>query len=251
MMGKNVSIPRRIHFCWYGGAPLSELNQRCLKTWKDTMPGYSIVRWDESNLIDSSPYVKLSLARKRYAFAADYMRLHALYEEGGIYLDTDIEVVKPFDELLEHQFFMGYQAPGSVAVGVIGAVKGHPFLKLIMDTLDADARVNKAKLEPLPDRVTELIKHHPDDSLTLLPEEYFYPYNPYSSVVIRQKPLLSNMSANTFCVHHWEGTWLGHVSLRALLGMRLNEILRRGKSFFNVPNAFHGTMISGKFPWSS
>jgi len=226
MMSDSEIIPRKIHYCWYGNSPLSELNQRCMETWRSLMPDYTIIRWDESNLITTSPYVSAALRLKRYAFAADYMRLHALYTEGGIYLDTDVEVVKPFDGLLSDQLFMGYQAPGSIAVGVIGSVKGHPFLNRIMAALDADADGKHISFEPLPDLVTRLAKAENDSSLVFYPEHYFYPYNPYSSVAVRQKPLLSNMSDETICVHHWEGTWLGEASLRNLLGMKLKKIVK-------------------------
>ena len=103
------------------------------------MPEYSIVQWNEDNLYSESPYVKAAYQKKRYAFVADYMRLWALYNEGGIYMDTDVEMVKPFDDLLGEKIFLGRQSPTSVGVGVIGATKGHPFLKRIMDSLDAEA----------------------------------------------------------------------------------------------------------------
>jgi len=193
------------------------------------MPDYSIVRWDEEKLYSDSPYVKAAYQQRRFAFVADYMRLRALYNEGGIYLDTDVEAVKPFDELLGKSFFLGRESPTSVGVGVIGTTKGHPFLKLVMDKLDAEAMSGRISFQPLPELVCGLLESREIRDITILPEECFYPYNPYSSEIIRRKPLLSNMSDKTFCVHHWEGSWLGDMSLKIMLKLRIRHAINRVK----------------------
>lgn len=148
---------------------------------------YSIVQWNEDNLYSESPYVKAAYQKKRYAFVADYMRLWALYNS-GIYMDTDVEMVKPFDELLGEKIFLGRQSPTSVGVGVIGATKGHPFLKRIMDSLDAEAMSGRITFMPLPELVDSLLASSGNEDITILPEDCCYPYNPYSPEVIRRKP---------------------------------------------------------------
>jgi len=223
-------IPKVLHYCWFGQSPLSELGQRCLRTWQEVMPDYAIVRWDEEKLSADSPYVTAAYQQRKFVFVADYMRLWALYNEGGIYLDTDVEAVKPFDALLGTSFFLGRQSPSSVGVGVIGATKGHPFLKRVMDRLDAEAKSGRISFLPLPDLVDDLLRSAAIQDITILPEECFYPYNPYSPELIRRKPLLSNMSARTFCVHHWEGSWLGDMSLKVLLQLRIRHAINRMKS---------------------
>ncbi|WP_280178412.1 glycosyltransferase family 32 protein [Skermanella aerolata] len=229
-MGNAEKIPRVLHYCWFGRSPMTELGQRCLQTWQDVMPDYSIVRWDEEKIHSTSLYVKAAYQQKRYAFVADYMRLWALHNEGGIYMDTDVEVIRPFDDLLVKPFFLGRESPTSVGVGIIGATKGHPFLKLVLDKLDGEANTGRITFQPLPELVYTLLQTQEAKDITILPEECCYPYNPYSSEVIRRKPLLSNMSEKTYCVHHWEGSWLGDMSLKIMLKLRFRYAINKAKS---------------------
>jgi len=130
-MAQAERIPRTIHYCWFGKTPMSELGERCVATWRAELPDYLIEKWDETRLDRSIPYVDIAYRAGKFAFVADYVRLMALYEHGGLYFDTDIEVIRSFDGLLDHRLFMGLQAPRSIGVGVIGSVKGHPFLRQI------------------------------------------------------------------------------------------------------------------------
>lgn len=219
-------IPRTIHYCWFGRSPISALGRRCMETWREVMPDYALELWDESRLDWSRPYLAIAYRARRFAFVADYVRLQALYENGGLYFDTDIEVIKPFDELLRCGLFMGLQAPDSVGTGVIGAAKGHPFLKLALDRLDAEAKSGRLSYEPQPELITSLARTNKAIAPRLLPEEFCYPYNPHSPDPLRQKPLQSNISERTLCIHHWEGTWLGGASLGMMIGLRLKNRLR-------------------------
>ena len=103
-------IPKKIHYCWFGGNPLKPLPEamkRNIESWKKFCPGYEIICWDEKNydINNSIPFVKQAYACKKFAFVSDYVRLEALYREGGIYMDTDVELVKPLDDFLQHRFF--------------------------------------------------------------------------------------------------------------------------------------------------
>lgn len=100
-------IPKKIHYCWFGGKPLPEAMKRNIESWKKFCPGYEIICWDEKNydINNSIPFVKQAYACKKFAFVSDYVRLEALYREGGIYMDTDIELVKSLDDFLHHRFF--------------------------------------------------------------------------------------------------------------------------------------------------
>lgn len=100
-------IPKKIHYCWFGGKPLPEAMKRNIESWKKFCPGYEIICWDEKNydINNSIPFVKQAYACKKFAFVSDYVRLEALYREGGIYMDTDVELVKPLDDFLQHRFF--------------------------------------------------------------------------------------------------------------------------------------------------
>lgn len=226
-MTQDNLIPRTICYCWFGRSSITALGQRCIETWREVMPDYALERWDESRLDWDSPYIAIAQRSRKFAFVSDYVRLHALYEHGGIYFDTDIEVLKPFDELLSGELFMGLQTSDSVGVGVIGAVKGHPFLKLALDRLDAEAKSGRLSFQPLPELITELAQTNAAIAPRLLPEEFFYPYNPHSPDPLRRKPLQSNISERTFCIHHWEGSWLGGMSLSMMIGLRLKDRLRR------------------------
>lgn len=198
-----------------------------MASWRNKLPDYAIERWDESRLDRSIRYVDLAYRARKFAFVADYMRMKALFDHGGLYFDTDVEVIRPFDELLGEELFIGYQAPGSIAVGVIGAVKGHPFLRQVLDRLDDEARRGTPSYQPAPELVTAMAKANGLARMTILPEEYFYPYNPYSSVVLRRKPLQANMSERTLAIHHWEGAWLGEASLKMMVAIRLKAAWRK------------------------
>jgi len=226
-MGNAPRIPRIIHYCWYGGAPLSELSRRCVETWRAVMPDFAYEKWDEGRLDRSIPYVDQAYRARRFAFVADYMRMKVLHEHGGVYLDTDMEVMRSLDALLDDQLFMGFQAPDSIGCGVIGAVKGHPFLRAVLDRLDDEARRGKPSYQPIPELVSGLMKGARASGATLFPEEYFYPYNPYSPVLIRRKPLQSNMTERTYAIHHWEGAWLGESSLSMMIGLRAKAVMRK------------------------
>ena len=93
-MTPQYAIPKTIHYCWFGGSPISELGQRCMQTWRECMPAYRVEAWDEGRLDKTITYVRLAYAARQFAFVADYVRLQVLYEHGGLYFDTDIEVVR-------------------------------------------------------------------------------------------------------------------------------------------------------------
>jgi hypothetical protein len=99
-------IPKKIHYCWLSGKKMSPNTQKCMKTWKKIMPDYELVLWDTNKFdVESVPFVSQAFRKKKWAFAADYIRLYAVYTEGGIYLDTDVYVIKSFDNLLGYNYF--------------------------------------------------------------------------------------------------------------------------------------------------
>lgn len=103
-------IPKTIHYCWFSGDPYPDLVKRCLHSWQRMLPDYKLRIWDANSFdFDSVPYVKEGMAAKRWAVASDYVRLYALYTEGGIYLDSDVEVFKSFDIFLNNSFFYRYR----------------------------------------------------------------------------------------------------------------------------------------------
>lgn len=111
-------IPKRIHYCWFGRGPMPEQARKCIESWHKLMPDYEYKLWNEDNFdINVSLYVKQAYEAKKYAFVSDFVRLWALKNEGGIYLDTDVEVFKPFDNLLEQKAFAGFEGSKHLPLG--------------------------------------------------------------------------------------------------------------------------------------
>lgn len=134
-------IPKVIHYCWFSGDPYPDLVKRCMRSWKRFLPDYQLRIWDGTSFKwDSVPFVRDAINAKKYAFAADYIRLYALYTEGGIYLDSDVEVLDNFDSFLDNSFFIGtepYIQANTIYYdlesAIMGSRKGHPFLKELLD----------------------------------------------------------------------------------------------------------------------
>lgn len=134
-------IPKIIHHCWFSGDPYSDLVKRCIRSWRRVLPDYKLRLWDKDSFdFESVPFVREAISAKKYAFAADYIRLYALYTEGGIYFDSDVEVFKSFDSFLNNSFFTGTEPYINndiilydLEFAIIGSEKGHPFLKEALD----------------------------------------------------------------------------------------------------------------------
>jgi hypothetical protein len=130
-------IPKKIHYCWFGGKPLPLQAKRCLASWAYRMPDYELIRWDESNFDPRShSFTAAAYMAGYFAFVSDYARMLALSREGGIYLDTDVEVLAALDGLLESDFFIGLEAPQRFATCVIGARAGHWLTKQMLAYYD-------------------------------------------------------------------------------------------------------------------
>lgn len=229
-------IPRKIHFCWFGGSPKSDLNRRCVESWRRVLPGYEIKEWDETNSPLESDYARAALAERRWSKLSNLVRLHALYAEGGIYFDTDVEVLRDFSPLLRHDCFLGFQLEEEVvdwvAGGVIGARAGHPFLKRAM-VLTQGLFASGGEFYLSPTVLTRVLKEmglkryglQEVGGVTLYPVDYFYPYSwleTYSPDCVTE---------NTYSVHHWEGTWLEKRGGKAQpLPRRIANLMKRGRA---------------------
>ncbi|MBB5352750.1 hypothetical protein HNR46_002998 [Haloferula luteola] len=145
-------IPKKVHYCWLSGEPLPALQRRCLESWRRHLPGFELVRWDcERFAVEEVPFVKEAVACRKWAFAADYLRLHALHEEGGIYLDSDVELFGSLEPFLHHRAFSGIEywpEVPSIAIegAILGAEKRHPWMAACLEHyrgrsfLDAEGR---------------------------------------------------------------------------------------------------------------
>ena len=116
-----MAIPKVIHYCWFGRNPKPKLFKKCLKSWKKYCPDYKIVEWNEDNFdISSNLYTKQAYENKKWAFVSDYVRIYALYNEGGLYLDTDVKILKDVSNVVDKDMFLGYEDSGYVGTAVIG-----------------------------------------------------------------------------------------------------------------------------------
>ena len=127
-------IPKKIHYIWFGKGEKNERIQKCIESWKKYLPDYEIKEWNEENFdINYNDFTKHAYQDKKWAYVSDVARLYALYTEGGIYMDTDVEVYKPLDEFLNNEGFIGFEDIHYLSTGTIGAKKGNPVIKTILD----------------------------------------------------------------------------------------------------------------------
>ena len=213
-------IPQIIHYCWFGGNPLPPLAKKCIKSWKKYCKGYEIIRWDESNFdIASAPlYVRQAYEAKKWAYVTDYVRLQVVYENGGIYFDTDVEVIKPFDSLLRNKAFFGFEDNDFVNTGIgFGAEKNISVLKDLMNQYSSISLYNsngEIDKTPCPVRNTEVFLNHGlkqngkkqiiDDGVCVFSSDYFCPKS-FIDGIIRK-------TENTYSIHHFDASWLSKES---------------------------------------
>ena len=233
-------IPKKIHYCWVGGDPLPDSAKKCIASWKKHCPGYEIVEWNEQNYdFFKVPYMKQAYDAKKWGFVPDYARLDIVYTHGGIYLDTDVEIVRSFDPLLELDGFAGFQDERFVALGLgFGAEAGNPVLKTLMDSYQALSFLRPdgmPDLTPSPklntDTLTERCGLVPNGAyqsvrgMTVFPSEYFCPKS-FSDGVLRK-------TKNTYSIHHFDASWFSDESKQKLLEgwkhkqKRLRKLKRR------------------------
>ncbi len=217
-------IPKKIHYCWVGGAPLPESAKKCIKSWRKYCPDYEIVEWNESNYdFTSVPYMKEAYEAKKWGFVPDYARLDIIYKNGGIYLDTDVEIVRSFDPLLQLHGFAGFQDETQINFGQgFGAEAGNPVIKELMESY-RDLRFIKengeADLTPSPRLNTDALAERcgliPEacqqelGQFSVFPPEFFCPKS-FSDGVIRK-------TKNTYSIHHFDASWFGDEGKKALL----------------------------------
>lgn len=181
-------IPLIIHYCWFGRGRIPKNHQNYIDGWRELMPHFEIKEWNEENT-PQHPYLVSALAKKKWANASNWMRLYALNEWGGIYLDTDIEVLRPLDGLLTNEAFVGFEVKhfdweGCVNNAVLGSVKGHWFVGEMLDRISRDFDGTEEAHLSSPHLTTDvLLEHGLDDykrqniaGVEVYPVEFFYPY---------------------------------------------------------------------------
>jgi mannosyltransferase OCH1-like enzyme len=203
-----MSIPKIIHYVWVGGEPLTPLASRCIASWKKYLPDYEFKLWNESNSPMNHHYVQKMCTDKKWAFVADYIRFWVLEKEGGIYLDTDTEVLKSFDNLLVHDVFFGQTKDGITAAGVIGAIPHHQVIKDILSVYDNDHVYSLTRTSPR--TITNVLAVHSYSDVTVYDYRYF---NPCDDGEVRAVEKL----ALAYTDNHWAESWVSFVFLRKIL----------------------------------
>lgn len=212
-MKTTALIPKRIHYCWFGGNPLPESARKCIATWKQYCPNYEIIEWNESNFdINCCEYVREAHEAGKWAFVSDVARLYALVNDGGIYLDTDVELIKPLDDLLSYEAFAGFEVKDRIGAGIMACVKAHPLFAEFLDEYRNAHFVNEDSsydITPNVCRITNACVKYGlklDNSLqtinglTLFPCDYLYPKDFDTRT--------TTVTDNTYSIHHYDGSWL-------------------------------------------
>ena len=217
-------IPKLIHLCWLSGDPYPEKIQYCIDSWKKHLPDYEIMLWDTKRFdVNSTPWTKQAFEAKKYAFAADYIRLYAVYNYGGIYLDSDVEVIKSFDEFLHLPYFAGLEGkPCGVELAAFGAEKGTGWIKFMLDYYEGrnfikeDGEMDMISMPELMGKILQreyywtqidsLDEFDPDPKrLCLLPVDWFcaHPLEVYSYYKHQYY-----ITKNTHSIHHFSNSWM-------------------------------------------
>lgn len=212
-------IPKIIHYCWFGNNEKPQLVKDCIKSWNDLLPGYKIIEWNESNTDFTNSFVRNAYKLKKWAFVSDYVRLEKLFEHGGVYLDTDMLLVKNIDDLLEVSMFVGSEDDSIINAAILGVSRNHDFLKMLLMTYD---NIKMSKFTniyniTIPKIITNLYrnKYHykgkfdmivENKDITIYPKDYFYPLP--SSSIYKKSDYKDFLSINSYAVHLWGESWL-------------------------------------------
>ena len=202
---------KSIHYCWFGGNPKSDLIKKCQESWKRYCPDYEIIEWNESNFdINCCDYVKEAYAAKKWAFVSDYCRFYVLYHHGGIYLDTDVELIKPLDDLPDT--FVGFENQSTCNSGLIrGADKGDEICRRMLESYNCDRFLledGRYNTKTVCIRETELLKEYglvlnnkmqQIAGIRIYPSEYFSPKD-YLTEELK-------ITENTISIHHYDASW--------------------------------------------
>lgn len=213
-------IPKIIHLCWMSGDPFPQKIQKCIDSWKKLLPDYEIWLWDPKRFdMSSSIWVKEAFEKKKYAFCADYIRMHALYHYGGIYLDSDVEVIRSFNDLLNLPYFLGFESKQYFEAAVIGTEKGNPFIGEILHYYKERHFIRKdgsLDLKIMPEIMMNISNNKWKRKLINSTAEFdhnptiinVFPFDWFSPIDSTGKRYVLRMSQNTYCIHHFASAWV-------------------------------------------
>lgn len=213
----STNIPKIIHYCWFGNAEKPELAKRCIASWEKFCPDYKIIEWNETNFdVNMNDFMAHTYGIGKLGFVPDYARLWIVNKYGGIYLDTDVEIIKSLDPLLKHHAFFGYEDENNINLGQgFGSEKNNPILQKMMNDYispNFQPKNDKEYLLPSPQKnsasIRNLLDAHVDKSqifetqnATFYPRDFFCPVN-YDTKKLK-------ITDNTYSIHWFMGSWRG------------------------------------------
>lgn len=226
-------IPKVIHYCWFGRGEKPALALKCIESWKKYLPDYEIKEWNEDNFdVNIIPYTKEAYQAKKYAFVTDFVRLYALYHEGGIYMDTDVEVLKSYTPFLNHTAFSGFESDGNVPTGTMASEKGSNWAYNLLADYNTRTFINDDGSFDMTTNTQVITNYMLSKGLilnnkyqdfpnlvTMYPSEFFCPKDHRTGEI--------KLTKNSVCIHHFAGSWLEHKSIEYklhLLKVRLISI---------------------------
>lgn len=205
-------IPKKIHYCWFGGKPLPELAIKCIASWKKFCPDYEIIEWSENNFnVQCCDYVKEAFQQKKWAFITDYVRLKVLTEYGGIYMDTDVELIQPLDSFLKEKAFSGFETPDAIPTGIMACEKDFPLFKEMVFEYE---KRHFIRSDGSLDGMTNVIyitdvclkkglklnnSYQIIEGFALYPKEYFCPKSYLTKEI--------HCTEHTHAIHHFSASW--------------------------------------------
>jgi glycosyltransferase len=232
------NIPKVIHYCWFGGNPLPPLARKCIESWKKYLPNYEIKEWNESNFnFNSCQYAREAFEQKKWAFVSDYARFKILYENGGLYFDTDVELINSIDDILEKGPFMAIESGVNVAPGLgLAANIGLSLYKTILDIyhsmtfMNEDGSMNQTTIVYY---TTEILKQHglkdskeiqSVEGINIYPKDYFCPLDYKTGKMHKTK--------NTRAIHHYTQSWkTGYekfiYKIKHLMGPKISQYISK------------------------
>ncbi len=240
-----MKIPRIIHYCWFGRNEKPASVEYCINTWKQILPDYEIMEWNEDNFsIDQAPaYVQEAYCSKKWAFVSDYARLVALYNFGGFYFDTDVEVFRPFDELLHHHAVFGFEVKDYVMTAVMGAQKNASIIqdflreysnrRFILEDGNLNTDMTSVKI------LTKMLKKkglrlngklQTVEDAVIVPQQYFSP-NDFRNIFIKYK-------RENYCYHHCFASWYKADDTSGYLARLRHYLLCKAQNAIGTTNLY-------------
>lgn len=244
-------IPKKIHYIWLGDKPKTDLVLKCIASWEKFLPDYEIIEWNDDDLTNiNNDYVSEAISAKKWAFASDYLRLYALYHQGGIYLDTDVQITNSLNPFLHHDFFIGYESYKDSFCPMSAVIGSKPYNNIIKDLLDEYKKLHFITIQNTYDLTPNTVRFgyyfnkkfdipfpSDTDNLTILDKNSFiYPYHYFCNQLDNKK---------NYTIHHYNGSWIDGYARRdkfSFFNFRITRFKRISKKN-NVMPLWHNEKI--------